>query len=462
MSVADRLTLLETPSLVSDPNAERMLEHSRERARDGADRRERYVETASSLLFLLTAAAVAMLADSGKSQTLTAFVVMGCAYLAATRVHFEVGAGHTSPLQLVLVPMLVALPPETVPLLVALAMSASIGWDVARGKRHPSRLLAAPGQAWHALGPAVVFLVAPVGALTVADAPILCAAFGAQVAIDLITSALVDRIGAGISFVSEIRSASWVYVGDALLMPPAALVAAAVQGHPAAIVLLLPLLVLMEVFARDRSRSHDSALELSQAYRGTALLLGDVVEADDAYTGSHSRDVVDLALDVADRLGLDARQRRNVEFAALLHDVGKIRVPKDIINSPNALSPDEWRIIQRHTIEGQRMLEGVGGVLADVGAIVRASHEHYDGSGYPDGLAGDDIPIEARICSCCDAFSAMTTDRSYRSALPLEDAFEELRANAGSQFDPMVVTALIEVLPDLPAHEIAEKPLHAA
>ena len=444
--MAEPLTLLESPSLVSDPEAERLLEHSRWRAREGAARRERVAEAVSSAAFLVAAAAVAFLAHSGEPFSPLAACAMTCAYLGATRVHLEIGAGHTSPLQLILVPMLVTLPPESVPIMVALAMSVSIGWDVIRRKRHPTRLLAAPGQAWHSLGPAIVLLFAPIGTLTIADAPILLAAFGAQVMIDLATSAFVDRIGAGISLTSEIHSASWVYASDALLMPPAALVAAAVQGHPAGILLLLPLLLVMEVLARDRSRGLDNALELSKAYRGTALLLGDVVEADDAYTGSHSRDVVELALDVADRLGLDARQRRNVEFAALLHDVGKIRVPKEIINSPNRLTPDEWEIIQQHTVEGQKMLEGVGGVLAEVGSIVRASHEHYDGSGYPDGLAGKDIPIEARICSCCDAFSAMTTDRSYRPALPLDQAIAELRANAGSQFDPHVVAALINVL----------------
>jgi HD-GYP domain-containing protein (c-di-GMP phosphodiesterase class II) len=444
--MAGSLTLLETPFPVSDPDAERLLEHSRGRAREGADRRERRIEAASSGFFLVAAAALAAAAKGGEPLSLSAALVMGFVYAAATRVRFEVGAGHTSPLQLVLVPMLVTLPPQTVPLLVAFAMTASIGWDVARRKRHPTRLLAAPGQAWHALGPAVVLLLAPVGSLTAEDAPILCLAFGAQVAIDLMTSTIVDRVGAGITFASEIRSASWVYASDALLMPPAALIAATVQRYTLAITLLLPLLLLLEVFARDRSRGLDRALELSQAYRGTALLLGDVVEADDAYTGSHSRDVVGMAIGVAERLGLDSRRRRNVEFAALLHDVGKIRIPKEIINSPNPLSPSERRTIEQHTIQGQDMLEGVGGVLAEVGRIVRASHEQFDGSGYPDGLEGEDIPIEARICSCCDAFSAMTTDRPYRTALSVKEAVQELRANAGSQFDPAVVAALIDVI----------------
>jgi HD-GYP domain-containing protein (c-di-GMP phosphodiesterase class II) len=156
--------------------------------------------------------------------------------------------------------------------------------------------------------------------------------------------------------------------------------------------------------------------------------------------------VVELSLAVSDRLGLDSGQRRNVEFAALLHDVGKIAVPKEIINKSGPLDAAEWKIMYRHTIEGETMLNRVGGVLAEVGRIVRSSHEHYDGSGYPDGLAGEDIPIEARIVTCCDAFSAMTTTRSYRDAMPLETALAELHACAGTQFDPQVADALATVV----------------
>jgi HD-GYP domain-containing protein (c-di-GMP phosphodiesterase class II) len=207
-----------------------------------------------------------------------------------------------------------------------------------------------------------------------------------------------------------------------------------------------PLAAVLAVLSRERQARIDQALELSEAYQGTALLLGDVVEADDAYTGSHSRGAVELSLAVADRLGLDSRQRRNTEFAALLHDVGKIAVPKEIINKPGPLDDGEWEIMHGHTIEGESMLNRVGGVLAEAGRIVRSSHEHYDGSGYPDRLSGDEIPIEARIVTCCDAFSAMTTTRSYRKAMPLEAALEELRSCAGTQFDPEVALALKEIV----------------
>jgi putative nucleotidyltransferase with HDIG domain len=174
--------------------------------------------------------------------------------------------------------------------------------------------------------------------------------------------------------------------------------------------------------------------------------LSDVLGADDEYTGTHSHGVVALALDVAAELGLGGVERRNIEFGALLHDVGKIAIPKEIINKPGPLDDDEWVVIKTHTVEGQKMLDRVGGVMGEVGQIVRSSHERWDGTGYPDRLAGEAIPLEARVVACCDAFSAMTTDRPYRKGMTLDAAVIELRMNSGTQFDPRVVAALIVVL----------------
>jgi putative nucleotidyltransferase with HDIG domain len=224
------------------------------------------------------------------------------------------------------------------------------------------------------------------------------------------------------------------------------LTAFATQGRPYLVLAVLPLGGILAMLARDRRARLEQALELSRAYRGTALLLGEVVEADDAYTGSHSRSVVTLALAVADEFGLDERQRWAVEFGALLHDIGKIHVPKEIINKPGPLTDEERAVIEMHTVKGQRMLEGIGGVLADIGHVVRSSHERYDGLGYPDGLAGELIPIEARVVTCCDAFSAMVTDRPYRKAIPLPEALAELEAHAGTQFDPRVVETLCTIV----------------
>jgi HD-GYP domain-containing protein (c-di-GMP phosphodiesterase class II) len=209
---------------------------------------------------------------------------------------------------------------------------------------------------------------------------------------------------------------------------------------------VLPVLALFSTFARERQRRIDNALELSSAYRGTAMLLGDVIEADDEYTGTHSRDVVDLVVAVADTLGLAARDRRRAEFAALLHDIGKVKIPAEIIHKPGPLDDDEWELMKTHTLIGEAMLGQIGGLLGEVGEIVRSCHERWDGAGYPDGMAGEAIPLEARIVCTCDAWSAMTTDRSYRKARSHDEAAAELRASAGTHFDPRVVDALLDVL----------------
>ena len=151
--------------------------------------------------------------------------------------------------------------------------------------------------------------------------------------------------------------------------------------------------------------------------RGTAQLLADIVEADDAGTAQHSRHVVELSLATARRLGLGADARRRVELGALLHDVGKLAIPAAIRQNPGRLTVVEWSIMRQHTDVGGRMLAAAGDELAEIAPIVRASHERWDGRGYPDGLAGEAIPLEARIVAVCDAYSAMTSDRPYRQAL---------------------------------------------
>jgi HD-GYP domain-containing protein (c-di-GMP phosphodiesterase class II) len=143
------------------------------------------------------------------------------------------------------------------------------------------------------------------------------------------------------------------------------------------------------------------------------------------------------------QLGLDARSRRLTKLTALLHDIGKVRIPNRIINKKGPLTAEERAIINTHTIEGERLLSKVGGLLTEVGHIVRFCHERYDGHGYPDGLAGDQIPIVARIVCCCDAFNAMTTTRPYRAAMTPTEARDDLLQNRGTHFDPKVVDALI-------------------
>jgi HD-GYP domain-containing protein (c-di-GMP phosphodiesterase class II) len=232
-----------------------------------------------------------------------------------------------------------------------------------------------------------------------------------------------------------------------LILSPVAFAAtlAALEQPVILAVVIFPLVWLLDNFSKDRAARYAAALELNRAYRGTVMLLSDVLEFEDEYTAQHSRSVVDLVNAVADELGIAPHERQELEFAAMLHDVGKISIPKEILHKPAALTDREFEIIKHHTIEGQFMLDRVGGLLGRVGEVVRSCHERWDGRGYPDGLAGEEIPISARIVFACDAYNAMTTDRPYRGAMPHEAAVAELEANTGTQFDPKIVTALLKV-----------------
>jgi HD-GYP domain-containing protein (c-di-GMP phosphodiesterase class II) len=234
---------------------------------------------------------------------------------------------------------------------------------------------------------------------------------------------------------------------DAALAPAGLMAALLAADEKGALLLALPLVWLIDILRREREQRLESTLALSEAYRGTTMLMGEVLRLDDAYTGGeHSQGVVALALDVGAELNLGAHEQRNLEFGALLHDIGKLYTPHDILHKPGKLTDAEWDIVKRHPEDGQRMLERVGGVLSEVGLVVRGHHERWDGGGYPDGLVGEEIPLAARIICACDAYSAMTTNRSYRAAMPAADALTELRRCAGSQFDPVVVSALGAVL----------------
>jgi HD-GYP domain-containing protein (c-di-GMP phosphodiesterase class II) len=281
--------------------------------------------------------------------------------------------------------------------------------------------------------------------------PLYTAALLAQFAFDFAAPALREWAVLGVPPKLQLRQMASVYLIDAGLAPVGLAIAFAAVESPLGVALALPLIGLLAVFSRERRVRIDSELELRDAYRGTVFLLGDVVEADDDYTGAHSRDVVDLSLAVADELGLSVRERRDTEFVALLHDVGKVRIPNEIINKPGKLTAEERAIIETHTVEGERMLHRVGGLLGEIGRLVRSCHERWDGTGYPDGLAGEQIPLVSRIVCCCDAFNAMTTDRSYRKALPWEEAVAELLRNRGTQFDPAVVDALVALAARQPA-----------
>jgi HD-GYP domain-containing protein (c-di-GMP phosphodiesterase class II) len=430
----------------TDEEAKLLLEAARARTGTAFDRRELLVEGLVAATLAAVAIAMAALSPGNGTVSVATSVVLILLYAAARQVGFEIGTGYTCPVILVLVPMLFLLPPPLVPAHVAAGLLVGALVSRSRGRRLGARAVLAVGLSWHSVGPALVFVVAGVTSPDLAEWPVYLLALGAMFLTDVVVSSFADRVGLGVPLRAVIRPTLWVYAVDAALAPIGFLCAYLAADAPIGVLLVMPLIGLLWQFARERSLRIDQEIELSGAYRGTALLLGDVVEYDHDYTGSHSRDVVDLALAVGERMGLSRVQLRNLEFGALLHDVGKIAVPKAIVNKPGPLNDAEWEVMRRHTLEGQRMLDSVGGALSRVGVIVRASHEDYDGTGYPDGLAGDAIPIEARICSACDAFSAMTTDRAYRPAMSEPEALAELERCAGTQFDPRVVAALQTVV----------------
>jgi HD-GYP domain-containing protein (c-di-GMP phosphodiesterase class II) len=428
------------------PGVEELFEDYDRTAPTPLDRRERIVEGVASLAFLAAAVPMTLLPDAGESFSIGVAAALVAAYAVACTVRFPIGFGYTVPTQLVFVPMLFVLPPGAVPL--AVAAGAALGGlpDLLSRRRHPDRALLYLGDSWHAVGPALVFALAHDAGAGWSDWPVYAAALGAQFACDMVGSTVREWLGLGISPRLQPKLLGWVFLVDLLLTPVALLAAFAAEDAPLSVLATLPLAALLAIFARERRQRITGALELNRAYRGTTLLLSDVLEADDEYTGLHSRDVVSLAVATARELGLDDEQRRNVEFGALLHDLGKIAIPTELINKPGPLTDDEWVVVKTHTIEGQRMLDQVGGVLSDVGRIVRSSHERWDGGGYPDGLAGHEIPLESAIVSCCDAFNAMTTNRSYRRARPPEQALEELLRNAGTQFHPGVVEVVVRIV----------------
>jgi HD-GYP domain-containing protein (c-di-GMP phosphodiesterase class II) len=422
------------------------IEHQRARRVLRVGNRDRWSAVLVGGTFFVVATALPFLLGGSSFPWLAAALLVG-AYAVAFRVEFEIGTGTAVPTQLVLVPLLFLVPLGTAPLCVAAGIALANLVDVATRKMHVERMVFSVGVcAWHSVGPVVVLALLADGPPRLTHTPVYAAALGAQWAFDFVANSVRLKLGVGVSPRALLKPLGWVYLVDAALAPVGLAVALTAAGHPAAFLLVVPLFGLLAVFARERRVRIDHAVELGHAYRGTAFLLGDVVEADDAYTGSHSRDVVSLTVDVAEALELDARDRQRAELAALLHDVGKIKIPAEIIDKPRALSAEERAVIETHTLEGERMLEQVGGLLGEVGRLVRSCHEHYDGSGYPDGLAREEIPLVARIVCCCDAFSAMTTDRPYRAALPVADALAELRRCAGTQFDPRVVETLARLV----------------
>jgi HD-GYP domain-containing protein (c-di-GMP phosphodiesterase class II) len=185
--------------------------------------------------------------------------------------------------------------------------------------------------------------------------------------------------------------------------------------------------------------------DLERTFTTTLAALTSTVEAKDNYTAAHGNDVASLAERVALRLGLNRTQARDVRFAAMLHDVGKVAVPSEILLKPGPLTDEEWVTMRSHAAVGGELVGRID-AFAHLAPAVRASHEHWDGSGYPDGLSGEQIPLAARIIAACDTYDAIVTDRPYRPARTPRQAGEELRRVAGTQLDKHAVAALLAEL----------------
>ncbi|MDP9342358.1 MAG: diguanylate cyclase [Actinomycetota bacterium] len=196
--------------------------------------------------------------------------------------------------------------------------------------------------------------------------------------------------------------------------------------------------------ARLIKGERDAARTLEEAYLSTVEALANALEAKDTHTHDHARALAEMAIAVGRELGLEGEPLRTLELAALFHDIGKIGVASEIIRKPGALTPEEWVEMKRHPGIGAQIIAPVP-FLQPLVPIVQACHEHWDGNGYPEGLSGTDIPVEARIILVCDAFHAMTSDRPYRRALPVSEAIRRLQESAGTQFDPMVVDAFVRL-----------------
>jgi HD-GYP domain-containing protein (c-di-GMP phosphodiesterase class II) len=185
--------------------------------------------------------------------------------------------------------------------------------------------------------------------------------------------------------------------------------------------------------------------DVERTFTTTIAAITSAIEAKDDYTASHGEDVAGLAERVARRLGLSRDEARDVRYAAMLHDVGKVAIPSEILLKPGSLTAEEWAVMEQHVVVGGDLVARID-ALSHLAPAVRASHERWDGDGYPDGLSGEQIPIAARVIAACDTYDAIVTDRPYRPARVPAEAAAELRSVAGAQLDSDVVAVLLAEL----------------
>lgn len=211
---------------------------------------------------------------------------------------------------------------------------------------------------------------------------------------------------------------------------------------------------LRELYAAERTqrRLAEDALErLEASYRTTVRALAAALELRDDQTGAHAERVTELALRLAEQVAPELLADPGLEYGFLLHDLGKIGVPDAVVLKPGPLDQGELQAMRRHVELGEQIVERVSYLDGVARQVISAHHERWDGAGYPRGLAGEEIPLPARIFSVVDSFDAMTNDRPYRRALPIDEALAEIRAGVGTQFDPEIVRAFVQLVEQLDA-----------
>jgi HD-GYP domain-containing protein (c-di-GMP phosphodiesterase class II) len=190
--------------------------------------------------------------------------------------------------------------------------------------------------------------------------------------------------------------------------------------------------------------------QLEKGYMDLAVSLADAVESRESHTKAASVRIADWAQRTAELIGLPRQERDALRWAALLHDIGKVEIPDEILLKHGPLTPEEKQKLQRYPLKSEKLVSPLTNSYSEIGSILRAIREHYDGSGYPDNRKGDDIPLAARILAVVDAYASMIDDRPYRAAQTHESAMNEIRKNSGKQFDPQVVDAFMQTLTNQP------------
>jgi putative nucleotidyltransferase with HDIG domain len=197
---------------------------------------------------------------------------------------------------------------------------------------------------------------------------------------------------------------------------------------------------LRETFKEERERTQ----QLTRSYMATVRALSNAVEARDAYTGKHAERVAVYGIEIARAVGLPRPEGAETQFGFLLHDIGKVAMPDAILFKPGALTTEERALMARHPVVGAEIVDGIE-FLSEAAKVVRSHHERWDGTGYPDGLTAEEIPLAARVFAVADVLDALTTDRPYRPRLPLAEARAMIVEASGTQFDPMVVKAFQQI-----------------